>query len=107
MQVSTFGAKLGPVSELIHRIKTQYLFPAVICWLICLHEPEIDYVTSETAGPFPHKFIIRTVEAIKVFGRWTHKVYFFFEYSNFFPTIAKTFAYSRAQKNLSGFSANA
>ena len=36
-------------------IKTQRLYPTVICWLACRQDQTINYVTAETQDPFPKK----------------------------------------------------
>ena len=87
-------------------IETLHLLFTTIFWLICRHEQTIDYFILQRPVPFSRSFISRTDCNSQSSGQWTHKIFLFSKCSNHFPTNAKVFSFSLAQKSLSGACAN-
>ena len=108
MQVITPGAQMGTpiracwlVSR--HNICSLRLF---IDWLVATHRRSITLLYKHRI----HSLKILypgAAEKVESFGRSTHKISLLSQCSNHFPTNAKVFSFSLAQKTLSGFFANA
>ena len=107
MQVSTLSAQLGLGSELVDRYRdaTSVPYGHLLMDLSPRREDRLRYCIK--TGSIPSKFFIP--DWLKQSRTWTMntKICFLSKCSNNFPTNAKVFSFSLAQKSLTGFFANA
>ena len=108
MQVTTLSTQLGLGSELFewYRDATSVPFGHLFDWFFDTHRRSVTLLYKHRI----HSLKILypgPAETIKNFGRWTHNISLLSKCSNHFPTNAKVFSFSLAQKSFSRFFANA
>ena len=108
MQVTTLSTQLDVGSGLVdwYWVATSSPFGHLLIDLSPRTDDWLRFCTNTGSIP-PKIFYPGPADTVKSFGQWTPKISLLSKFPNHFPTNAKNFSFSLAQKRLSGFFANA